>query len=268
MSEEEKKNDPLVLNPIGYFSCEKRNPYEAASQGSLDLSGDRGLIELLPGHNFEQAVRGLGNMSHLWVFFWFHNNENWKPLVMVPRGSIEKQGVFSTRSPYRPNPIGLSLVKIDQVDQRKIWVRDFDLLDGTPILDLKPYHPEADVAVNPKLGWMEKLGEQEYAVTTTDQFDRKAQFLHLRGIKQLVPFCGQQLRFDPFNQEKKRVSFTSENDGVLAYRTWRIHFYTKDLMIRLETIRSGYSDQDLSNKTDDKWKDKDIHREFIAAFGR
>jgi tRNA-Thr(GGU) m(6)t(6)A37 methyltransferase TsaA len=264
---EPTQKENLVLNPIGYFSCEKKFPYEAASQGTMDLSGDRGLIELEPGFNFEQAVRGLAHMSHLWVMFWFHNNENWKPLVMVPRGSTEKQGVFATRSPHRPNPVGLSLVKIDEIDQRKIWVRDFDLLDGTPILDLKPYHPEADVAINPKLGWMEKLNEQEYAVSTTAQFDRKAQFLYTKGVKQLVPFCGQQLRFDPFNQEKKRVTFTSENDGIIAYRTWRIHFYTDKFLIRLETIRSGYTDTDLKAR-EDKWNDKEIHREFIALFGR
>lgn len=257
----------LVLQPIGVFRSEKKRPYEAPSQGHLDQSGERGLIELNPGQNFEQAVRGLGRMSHVWVLFWFHQKENWKPLVTVPRGATEKQGVFSTRSPHRPNPIGMSLVEIDEVGERRIWVRNFDILDGTPILDLKPFHPDADVPKDPRYGWLENLHQEEYAIATTPLFDREAQFLFARGVRMLVPFCNQQLRFDPFNSEKKRVKFESEDRGVLAYRTWRIHFMTTDRTIRLEFIRSGYTDADLEKK-EDRWNDKEIHREFISAFGR
>jgi tRNA-Thr(GGU) m(6)t(6)A37 methyltransferase TsaA len=259
--------EKLQLSPIGVFRSDKKRPYEAASQGSLDQSQELGLIELHPGHNFEQAMRGLAKMSHLWVLFWFHQKEHWKPLVMVPRGTTDKQGVFSTRSPYRPNPLGLSLVEIAEVTERKIWVRNFDILDGTPIFDLKPFHPEADVPTNPRFGWMENLHLQEFAVSTTPQFDRKAQYLFTQGVKQLVPFCNQQLRYDPFNSEKKRVLMESESNGILAYRTWRVHFHTQGQLIRLETIRSGYSDHDLKAQVD-KWNDKDIHREFITIFGR
>ncbi len=258
----------LTLKPIGIFRSDKKYPYETASQGSLDQSGERALIDLLPGKNFEQAVRGISKMSHIWVIFGFHQNENWKPIVTVPRGSIDKQGVFATRSPHRPNPLGLSLVEVLDVTERQIWVKNFDLLDGTPILDIKPFHPEADVPINPKFGWMENLNQDQYVVLTTPEFDKRAQYLHGNGVKQITPFCSQQLRFDPFNAEKKRVKMESDtNRGVLAYRTWRILFFHREMIIRLDRIFSGYTNEDLKNR-EDKWKDKALHREFNAIFGR
>jgi tRNA-Thr(GGU) m(6)t(6)A37 methyltransferase TsaA len=278
--DDDMKPSSLSLQPIGIFRSDKKYPYEAASQGSLDQSDEVGLIELAAGQNFEQALKGLSEMSHVWVLFWFHHNENWKPQVKVPRGSDEKQGVFATRSPYRPNPIGLSLVEIVQIEERKIWVKGFDLLDGTPILDLKPYHPEADTAASPRLGWMENLEADEFIVQTTAEFDEQANFLFEGGVKQIVSFAKQQLRFDPFNSEKKRVKMDAKEGearlgGVLSYRTWRIEFKVENgtqvpgtrSTIRLTKIRSGYSEDEL-RATEDRWADKQLHREFVAVFGR
>lgn len=258
----------IVYRPIGIFRCDKHHPAEAASQGHLDQSDEKGLIELYDGQNFEQAVRGLGTMTHLWVLFHFHQKENWKPLVQVPRGSQDKQGVFGTRSPHRPNPIGLSLVRIEEVDQRKIWVSEFDLLNETPILDLKPFHPEADMPTGDfRAGWMDHLNDDEYHIQTTPLFEKQATFLHSRGVRQLPTFCKQQLRFDPFNAKKKRVKKTSPTTSMIAYRTWRIHFSYEGQNIRLEFIQSGYSDADFK-EPEDRWQDRQLHIEFIRAFGR
>lgn len=255
----------LTLSPIGIFRCSLKQPAEAASQGHLSQSEERGLIELGPGSNFEQALTGLFQMTHLWVLFWFHQKNAWKPMVQVPRGSDDKLGVFATRSPHRPNPLGLSLVRIDEIKDRRIWVREFDLLDETPILDLKPYHPEADVAHEPvQFGWMGNLSSNEYEIDESDLFQRQAAFLFESGVTALVPLCRQQLRFDPFNSEKKRVTVSS-HDGILAYRTWRIHFSHAGHRIRLERIRSGYTQNDMSSG-EDRWQDKVLHSEFTARF--
>lgn len=261
-------NSLIVYKPIGIFRCDKNSPAETASQGHLDQSDEKGLIELFEGQNFEQAVRGLGTMTHLWVLFHFHQKDGWKPLVQVPRGSQDKQGVFGTRSPHRPNSIGLSLVRIEEVDQRKIWVREFDILNETPILDLKPFHPEADRPSGDfRAGWMESLNEEEFLIQTTDLFDRQAMFLYAHGVKQLPSFCKQQLRFDPFNTKKKRVKATSPTTAVLAYRTWRVHFSHEGNEIRLEFIQSGYTDSDFA-ESEDRWQDRDAHLEYIKVFGR
>ncbi|WP_435892847.1 tRNA (N6-threonylcarbamoyladenosine(37)-N6)-methyltransferase TrmO [Oceaniferula spumae] len=98
------------------------------------------------------AVRGLDGFSHVWLVFVFHQavRDDWKPTVRPPRlGGNERIGVFASRSPFRPNPIGLSVVRLDEIDLDHpdgpvLKLRGVDLVDGTPILDIKPYIPYAD----------------------------------------------------------------------------------------------------------------------------
>lgn len=105
-----------------------------------------------PGFGNADAVRGLEGFSHLWLVFVFHQavRDGWKPTVRPPRlGGNEKVGVFASRSPFRPNPIGLSCVRLEKIDTGDdgapvLWLRGVDLVDGTPVLDIKPYLPYAD----------------------------------------------------------------------------------------------------------------------------
>ena len=105
-----------------------------------------------PRYRIQDSVRALEKFSHLWLVFVFHQaiREDWKPTVRPPRlGGNEKVGVFASRSPFRPNPIGLSCVKLEHVDLDQedapiLRLSGVDLVDGTPILDIKPYLPYAD----------------------------------------------------------------------------------------------------------------------------
>lgn len=112
----------------------------------------RGVLRFAPGQPaavWRDALRGLEGFSHVWVTFVFHAAvaEGWKALVRPPRlGGKEKMGVWATRSPHRPNFLGLSLLEIEAVefDEPAIRFRGVDLLDGTPVVDLRPYHPDHD----------------------------------------------------------------------------------------------------------------------------
>jgi tRNA-Thr(GGU) m(6)t(6)A37 methyltransferase TsaA len=106
--------------------------------------GAGGTIELYPGRNFEHALDDLQGWEYIWVIFWFHLNRSWRPKVLPPRSTSGRKGVFSTRSPHRPNPIGLSAVRLERVDGLTLHIRDVDMVDGTPVLDIKPYVPYAD----------------------------------------------------------------------------------------------------------------------------
>ena len=105
-----------------------------------------------PAYRDRSAVRGLEQFSHIWLLWQFSEvrQTGWSPTVRPPRlGGNTRVGVFATRSPYRPNPIGLSCVRLERVEQDEalgpvLWVRGADLLDGTPIYDIKPYIPFAD----------------------------------------------------------------------------------------------------------------------------
>lgn len=108
-------------------------------------------LELLPPYDDPAALEGLEGCSHLWLQFVFHANrrESWKPRVRPPRlGGNKQLGVFATRSPVRPAPIGLSVVRLERIrqDKGKVWLElaGVDLLDGTPVLDIKPYVPYVD----------------------------------------------------------------------------------------------------------------------------
>src|SRR5437868_5175297 len=89
-----------AISPIGYFKSSQVEPYEAGRQP--DEHHASGVIELLPGSNFEQALTGLETCERIWVLFIFHHNDHWNPMVLPPRGRTQKIGVFATRSPYRP----------------------------------------------------------------------------------------------------------------------------------------------------------------------
>ncbi|HET8711403.1 MAG TPA: tRNA (N6-threonylcarbamoyladenosine(37)-N6)-methyltransferase TrmO [Spongiibacteraceae bacterium] len=117
------------------------------------------VIELLPPFSQPEAVVGLDQFSHIWITFVFHAvaERTWKPLVRPPRlGGNEKIGVFATRSTHRPNPIGLSVVELIRIeigDGVKLHIRGGDLLDGTPVLDIKPYIPYADAISQARAGY-------------------------------------------------------------------------------------------------------------------
>ena len=132
----------------------------------------RGTIVLEPAYRNPDALRGLEGFSHLWLIFQFHRavREGWSPTVRPPRlGGNRRMGVFATRSPFRPNNLGLSCVKLEGVrlDEKLgpvIDVSGADLVDGTPILDIKPYLPYADCRPEATGGFTDPLDGQTLQV--------------------------------------------------------------------------------------------------------
>lgn len=114
----------------------------------------------------EEALRGLDGYSHLWLIWGFHDNKNdgWRPTVRPPRlGGNKRMGVFATRSPYRPNPIGLSCVALKEIKKTRdqgtvLVIAGADMMDGTPVYDIKPYLPFADSIPDARAGF---AGEHE-----------------------------------------------------------------------------------------------------------
>lgn len=102
------------------------------------------------------AFRDLAGFERIWLVFVFHRSEGWKPEVRPPRGG-GKRSVLATRSPHRPNAIGLSAVELVAVEDHALHVRGIDLLDGTPILDIKPYVPYADAFAQSRAGWIDAI---------------------------------------------------------------------------------------------------------------
>lgn len=139
-----------TLAPIGFIRSCYQEKFGIPRQPGLATSA-RARLELHGLSNCLEAVVGLEQFSHIWLQFLFHQTaaEGWRPTVRPPRlGGDKRLGVFATRSTHRPNPLGLSLVKLEGVHQHKgqVWLElsGIDLLDGTPVVDIKPYLPWAD----------------------------------------------------------------------------------------------------------------------------
>lgn len=120
-------------------------------------------VEIVPPFNRREAWQGLEAFSHIWVIFGFHavRDEQWKPTVRPPRlGGRQRMGVFATRSPHRPNHLGLSAVLLERIDfgdaSVELVIRGADVVDGTPVFDIKPYIPYADAIDGAAAGWADE----------------------------------------------------------------------------------------------------------------
>ena len=160
------------MEPIGLFRCAATHRYDAARQPSIAGKASTGAVELFPGHGYEQALRDLPGFSHIWLLYLFHHNTHWKPVIRPPRAN-RKVGVFASRAPYRPNPIGLSCVALLGVEGRTLTVGAHDLLDGTPILDIKPYLAYTDSVPQATQGWLDELGEAPWTVLCAGDTETK-----------------------------------------------------------------------------------------------
>lgn len=132
--------------PIGFVRSCFKEKFAIPRQPQLAPAA-RGVLELVAPFNSGEAVQGLEQVSHVWLLFLFHQALEDKPRLKVrpPRlGGNQSVGVFSTRATHRPNGIGQSVVKLERVSAERLWLSGIDLLDGTPVLDIKPYVPYAD----------------------------------------------------------------------------------------------------------------------------
>ena len=158
----------MELSPIAYIHTEFSEKFGVPRQSGL-AGSLCGTVVLEPEYRSPEALRGLDGFSHLWLIWGFSANRHgeWQPTVRPPRlGGNERMGVFATRSPYRPNPLGLSCVEIERIDMdtATIYVRGADLMDGTPIYDIKPYIRYADSRPDAVCGYVDLLEERHLDV--------------------------------------------------------------------------------------------------------
>ena len=142
------------LKIIGHVKSCYLDKFGTPRQSGLVADSSARII-LKPEFQPEASLQGLEEFSHLWIIFLFHKNTNHRfhAKVHPPRLLGESKGVFATRSPHRPNPIGLSLVKLEKIENGIIFIKEIDLIDGTPVLDIKPYLPYVESIPEAKAGW-------------------------------------------------------------------------------------------------------------------
>ena len=150
--EKKRDLDVLLCHPLGII----HTPFKQVENMPIQPSGAagiRGIVELFP--EFSDGLKDLDGFSHLILLYHFHGSRGYK-LTVTPFLDSEPRGVFATRAPKRPNPIGLSVVRLVQIRGCSLEVENVDILDGTPLLDIKPHVPEFDHQQDCRTGWLEK----------------------------------------------------------------------------------------------------------------
>ncbi len=145
----------INMQPIGIihtpFSEKRETPIQPTR------SSAKGMVEIFP--EYVQGLQDLDGFSHIILLYVFHQSKGYS-LLVTPFLDNQPRGLFATRYPARPNPIGLSVVHLLSVESARLEVDGIDVLDGTPLLDIKPYVPEFDIRQNVRAGWLEKRDGQ------------------------------------------------------------------------------------------------------------
>jgi tRNA-Thr(GGU) m(6)t(6)A37 methyltransferase TsaA len=189
---------PYSVSPIGFLRSCFKEKFAIPRQPQLAPAA-RGVLELVAPFDRAEAVEGLEQVSHVWLLFLFHQALEDKPRLKVrpPRlGGNASLGVFATRATHRPNGIGQSVVKLEKVEPGRLWLSAIDLLDGTPVLDIKPYVPYADGVA----GAFNRIADAPPALidlTWTDEALQQARQHALRLGEPLVELIEQCLAQDP-----------------------------------------------------------------------
>lgn len=269
-----------ILHAIGKVVGGHSVPQAAPRQASYDGEASQAWIHLEPRFqgrpgNFEQALESLEGFERVWLVFGFHESHGWLPKVRPPRGDGEKRGVFATRSPHRPNRIGLSCVRLLKINGRSLLIEGHDLLEGTPIYDIKPYIPLADAFPGAKAGWVDELPEP-FEIQESIAAKKKLEWLKNNGENRLRAFVDEQLRYQPLDQSRKRISeiqsSVEENSTQFqaAFRTWRLSVNLTgrpNSKLEILDVSSGYTESELQDSTD-PYGDKDLHRLFGQTFSK
>jgi len=144
---------PWTFEPIGVVRSPYTYVHDAPRQGAGAANAP---AEIVLKTGMQNCLRDLAGFDRVWVVFVFNYSNGWNEMVIPPRDTTHR-GVLATRAPHRPNPIGLTCARIISVKARTVTIDEHDLLDGTPVLDLKPYLPYADAHPAARAGWTDSL---------------------------------------------------------------------------------------------------------------
>lgn len=250
----------IIMKPIGLLRCPETAKFETPHQPNSHHCR-QATVELYGQWNFEVALRDLEGFSKIWLIWWFHKNQSWRPTTRPPRGRPGRKGTFATRSPYRPNPIAMSAVDLISVEGRTLTIGHHDLIDGTPILDIKPYIPAFDSFPEESIGWLQDIEDQESAgakfhLTIETEAQERLNWLELHepGVSKRIESL---LSYDPYPHKTRRIA-AFQGIYRLSCGDWRVLFDIEGREVRIRRLQSRY--QPEQNDT------PEIHLSFLKQF--
>ncbi|WP_316369142.1 tRNA (N6-threonylcarbamoyladenosine(37)-N6)-methyltransferase TrmO [Candidatus Thiodiazotropha sp. CDECU1] len=207
---------PFEFKPIGIIHSCFKEKFGIPRQSRL-IPEAEARLEIVPPYNRAEAFRELVDYSHIWVMFVFHESprDAWKPTVRPPRlGGNQRVGVFASRSPMRPNPIGLSVVELVKLDLSNnsvtLHLAGIDFLDGTPVLDIKPYLPYVDAVPDAESGYAPDAPGERIELSYSAAAEKALEQLpamEARHLRQLIQGILQNDPRPAYLDEAKRSQF-------------------------------------------------------------
>lgn len=217
---------------IAHIYTEFREKFGIPRQSGL-VDGLKGKIIFEPEYRVAEAVKGLEEYSHIWLLWKFSESERekWSPTVRPPRlGGKKRVGVFATRSPFRPNPVGLSSVRLEKIEYEEklgpvLYVSGIDMLNGTPVYDIKPYLSYCDSHAHAQCGFADAAAEHKLPVVYEPEMEERI------GSEQMRTICSL-LEQDP------RTAYMNdeEREWGLSYGGYNIKFTVRGQELRITEI--------------------------------
>lgn len=224
----------FTFEQIGVIRSPYKEKFAVPRQPGLIEDGG-GELQLLAPYNQPEAVRGLTDFSHLWIMFVFHQTMDggWRPTVRPPRlGGNARMGVFATRSTFRPNPIGMSLIELKGVHTKGsdviLELGSLDLVDGTPVIDIKPYLPFAESQPQARAGFAQSAPDADMPVSFS-AYAQQQLIEHQTRYPNLQRFIQQVLAQDP------RPAYRKNDEESREYAVLLLEFNVRWRVIGQQT---------------------------------
>lgn len=240
----------LALRPVGFVRTNQQVKFQARHQPDetepVPSAGEGGnVLELLPEPGLELALRDLEGFERIWLIWWFHRNANWNPLVRPPRGPSVKRGVFATRSPHRPNALGMTPVRLLGIEGRRLFLGPCDLVDGTPVFDLKPYVPAYDCFPGAAAGWIDEVDKADalpprYRVRLGALALAQAEWLRTGWSIDFTPRLHELLARDPSPHRTRRIRRQPGGLFEIGCGAWRACFTVQGDRVDVEMLGPAY----------------------------
>jgi tRNA-Thr(GGU) m(6)t(6)A37 methyltransferase TsaA len=225
----------LQLEPIGILHGQRSHRFLAPRQPGQAPPEACARIDLVAGRHLDAALCDLAGFSRIWLVWWFHKNPGWRPKVLPPRGRSGRKGVLATRSPHRPNPLGISAVPLLGVEGHTLWVGQHDLLDGTPILDIKPYLPSVDSFPEEREGWLEAPAPRPYEVRLTPAAQQQMDYLVGHYHPEFARRVLSVLQADPHPLKSRRICKMPQGYR-LGCGPWRVFYQLYQDHVLIERV--------------------------------
>jgi tRNA-Thr(GGU) m(6)t(6)A37 methyltransferase TsaA len=261
---------PLTIRPIGYVRTGKAVKFAALHQPDESVA-EQNVLELLPNEELRRGLQDLQGFTRIWLIWWFHRNDTWRSLVLPPRGPARRRGVFATRSPHRPNAIGMTPVKLLGIDGDRLLLGPCDLVDGTPVFDIKPYIPEYDAFPDESSGWLEEVAswaslEPSYRIVWSELAKVQMHWLRDECSVDFVDRVEEILSRDPSPHRTRRIRQKQNDEREMGCGAWRVRFRVDGNEVLIDRIRPGFPRESLIEYDATEVPDRNAQLAFLQLW--